>query len=286
MSESSTSEPHLPGEAPTAKSQAGESEPAAEAEAAVGSGVGVASEREDVGGAASGAAPRHGVGTARASDSDDELATGARGAEAEPVAGARNAGAGIGAQSAQSSTEASGSPVEAFADSDEAASAVTSEPGLGDTTGEATVDATGAGGEVSALLAQRDAHLADLQRVSAEFANFRRQTAKRHADTLEQAASRLVSSLLPVLDTCEAAASQGVEGIEAVRSQLLGVLSNEGLSVLGAAGEPFDPNCHEAVMAEAPAADDSDADVVAEVLRTGYAWKGRVLRAAMVRVRR
>ena len=137
---------------------------------------------------------------------------------------------------------------------------------------------------LAALVAERDAHLADLQRVSAEFANFRRQAAKRHTETLEQAASRLVSALLPVLDACEAATSQGVEGMGAVRSQLLGVLSNEGLSVLGTAGEPFDPSCHEAVMAEESSGTDSEVPVVAEVLRTGYALKGRVLRAAMVKV--
>ena len=140
--------------------------------------------------------------------------------------------------------------------------------------------------DVALIAAERDGYLVDLQRVTAEFANFRRQTTKRNADIVAQAAARLVTDLLPVLDACEAAANQGVEGIEAVHTQLLGVLCGQGLSVLGAVGEVFDPGCHEAVLAEE--SEDSDASsppVVAEVLRTGYAWQGRVLRAAMVKVK-
>ena len=173
--------------------------------------------------------------------------------------------------------------------------------------------------DMAQVAAERDAYLEDLQRVTAEFANFRRQTERRNADTVAQAASRLVADLLPVLDACEAAASQGVEGIDAanaqllegidaanaqllegidavnaqllegidaVNAQLLGVLCGRGLSVLGVVDEPFDPNCHEAVMAEeSDHADGGVEPVVAEVLRTGYAWRGRVLRAAMVKVR-
>ena len=140
--------------------------------------------------------------------------------------------------------------------------------------------------DLAEVVAERDAYLGDLQRVTAEFANFRRQTERRNAETVARAASRLAGALLPVLDACAAAASQGVEGIDAVHAQLLGVLSGEGLTVLGAVDEPFDPGRHEAVMAEESNDDDgAAAPVVAEVLRTGYAWKGRVLRAAMVKVR-
>ena len=115
--------------------------------------------------------------------------------------------------------------------------------------------------------------------------NFRRQTIKRNTELVAQAASRLATALLPVLDACEAAVSQGVEGIEAVQAQMLGVLSAEGLTVLGSVDEPFDPGFHEAVMSEDPSDDGEVAPVVAEVLRTGYAWNGRVLRPAMVKVR-
>ncbi len=139
--------------------------------------------------------------------------------------------------------------------------------------------------ELAAVVAERAAYLDDLQRVTAEFTNFRRQTIKRNTELVAQAASRLAKALLPVLDACEAAVSQGVEGIEAVQAQMLGVLSAEGLTMLGSVGEPFDPGFHEAVMSEDPGDDGEAAPVVAEVLRTGYAWNGRVLRPAMVKVR-
>ena len=138
---------------------------------------------------------------------------------------------------------------------------------------------------LAAVVAERDAYLDDLQRVTAEFTNFRRQTIKRNTELVAQAASRLAKALLPVLDACEAAASQGVEGIEAVQAQMLGVLSAEGLTVLGSVDEPFDPGFHEAVLSEDASDDGEAAPVVAEVLRTGYAWNGRVLRPAMVKVR-
>ena len=139
--------------------------------------------------------------------------------------------------------------------------------------------------DLAAAIAQRDAYLEDLQRVTAEFTNFRRQTMKRNTELVAQAASRLARELLPVLDACEAAVSQGVEGIDAVQAQLLSVLSGEGLAVLGTVDEPFDPGFHEAVMSEESGEDGQAAPVVAEVLRTGYAWNGRVLRPAMVKVR-
>ena len=139
--------------------------------------------------------------------------------------------------------------------------------------------------DLAAVIAERDAYLEDLQRVTAEFTNFRRQTMKRNTELVAQAASRLARELLVVLDACEAAASQGVEGIDAVQAQLLGVLTGEGLTVLGTVDEPFDPGFHEAVMSEESGTDDQSAPVVADVLRTGYAWNGRVLRPAMVKVR-
>ena len=126
--------------------------------------------------------------------------------------------------------------------------------------------------------------LADLQRVTADFANFRRQTEKRHSDLVKQAGSRLAMQLLPVLDAFDAAMGHGSEGVEPIRAQLLLVLEREGLEHIGEPSEPFDPNRHEAAMHE-PADDNQDQPIVAEVLRTGYAWNGRVLRPAMVKVK-
>jgi molecular chaperone GrpE len=91
----------------------------------------------------------------------------------------------------------------------------------------------------------------------------------------------MAEAILPVLDACEAAFAHGVQGVESIWSALIGVLQKQGLEALDLAGQPFDPAVAEAVIHEP-----GDGEpVVAEVLRTGYRWKGRVLRAAMVKVR-
>ena len=180
------------------------------------------------------------------------------------------------------------SELEAAADEQDEAGPVEepqSEPAEESGSGEAAPAADDAPSDLDAVIAERDAYLEDLQRVTAEFTNFRRQTMKRNTELVAQAASRLARELLVVLDACEAAVSQGVEGIDAVQTQLLGVLTGEGLTVLGTVDEPFDPGFHEAVMSEESGTDDQSVPVVADVLRTGYAWNGRVLRPAMVKVR-
>ncbi len=131
------------------------------------------------------------------------------------------------------------------------------------------------------VTAERDSHLADLQRITAEFSNFRRQATKRQTDTIEHAASGLAGKLLPILDACDAALLQGAADVEPIQAALLETLRKEGLEVVTEAGEIFDPERHEAVMHEAG---DGSEPTVAEVMRSGYVWNGRVLRPAMVRV--
>jgi len=131
------------------------------------------------------------------------------------------------------------------------------------------------------LLAERDGYLNDLQRVTAEFANYRRKAAERHKETVAVAAAGIVEKVLPVLDACDAAVAQGAGDVVPIRDALFGVLEKEGLSKLDDTGAPFDPNCHEAVIHE-PGEGEA---VIAEVLRTGYEWNSRVLRPAMVKVR-
>lgn len=140
--------------------------------------------------------------------------------------------------------------------------------------------------ELSALdvvSAERDQHLVALQRVTAEFANFRKQTEKRNQETVRHAAGRVMQALLPVLDACDAALAQQVAGVEPLAAQLKSVLETEGLEIIDQT-EVFDPNRHEAAISE-PADEDQEEPMVVEVLRTGYGFNGRVLRAAMVRVK-
>ena len=134
---------------------------------------------------------------------------------------------------------------------------------------------------VEELLAQRDGFLNDLQRVTAEFANYRRKAAERQQEREAAAEAGIVEKMLPVLDACEAAVAQGVEDVVPIRDALYGALEKEGLARLDDAGAPFDPNCHEAVVHEPG---DGEA-VIAEVLRAGYQWNSRILRPAMVKVK-
>ncbi|MDZ7734383.1 MAG: nucleotide exchange factor GrpE [Acidimicrobiia bacterium] len=134
----------------------------------------------------------------------------------------------------------------------------------------------------SDLAAERDEYLEALQRVKAEFDNYRRRTEAERREVGAAAAADLVGNLLPVLDACDAAVSHGAEEVEPVRSSLLDTLTKEGLRRLEPEGDRFDPNLHEAVMHEPG---DDDETVVVEVLRAGYTWQERVLRPAMVKVR-
>lgn len=150
-----------------------------------------------------------------------------------------------------------------------------------DTAGDAGAEDEAPLPSVEELIAQRDGHLSDLQRVTAEFSNYRRKAAERQQETVAVAAAGIVEKMLPVLDACEAAVTQGADDVVPIRDALFGTLEKEGLVRLDASGGPFDPNCHEAVVHE-PGEGEA---VIAEVLRAGYQWNSRVLRPAMVKVR-
>lgn len=135
--------------------------------------------------------------------------------------------------------------------------------------------------DLDALLAERDSFKDHALRLQADFENYRKRVDRQLIDDVDRATGKLVEQLLPALDACELAFSHGVEGVEGIWSALLGTLQRAGLEVMDAADKPFDPAEHEAVVHEA-----GDGEtVVSEVLRTGYRWKGKVLRAAMVKVK-
>ncbi len=155
--------------------------------------------------------------------------------------------------------------------------------------GEA-VDRTGSSVEeliadLERTIGERDDVQDRLARNQADFANAKRRLGKEAADAAERALAGLAEKLLPVLDACDAAIAHEAGGVEPVFAALLGTLEKEGLERIAPAGEAFDPNLHEAVLHEPADDDGDDGTVVSEVLRTGYAWKGRVLRPAMVKVK-
>lgn len=136
--------------------------------------------------------------------------------------------------------------------------------------------------DIDTLLSERDQFKDIALRLQADFDNYRKRVAGQQADEVDRATGRLAEALLPVLDACEAAFAHGTNGVEPIWSALIGALQRQGLEALDLEGKEFDPNLAEAVMHEPG---DGGATVVSEVLRTGYLWKGRVLRAAMVKVR-
>ena len=134
------------------------------------------------------------------------------------------------------------------------------------------------------LEAEKNEYLDLARRVQADFENYRKRTESQRVEIVGQATARLVTELLPVLDACEAALAHGLDDVGPIHGQLIQVLAKHGLVPVSDVEVSFDPNIHEAVLTE-PVADEDEGPTVAEVLRTGYLWNGRVIRAAMVKVR-
>jgi molecular chaperone GrpE len=141
--------------------------------------------------------------------------------------------------------------------------------------------AAGDGSDAARQLAERTE---DLQRVTAEYANYRRRVDRDRSLVADQAAERFAVQLFPIIDDIERARDHGdlTGAFKVVADRILGLL--EGLSVtgFGTNGDPFDPNLHEAVMHDT--SPDVDYPMVTTVLRPGYRRDDRVLRTAMVAV--
>ena len=135
--------------------------------------------------------------------------------------------------------------------------------------------------------AKRDEYLADLQRVAADFDNYRKRTARDQESLAARAAERLVQGLLPVLDDLERALQAAAEheeakleeGVALVHRELTDLLRKEGLVEVETDGA-FDPHVHEALLAQ-PVEDAAQGQVI-QVLQKGYRLGDRVLRPARV----
>jgi molecular chaperone GrpE len=131
------------------------------------------------------------------------------------------------------------------------------------------------------LLAERTA---DLQRVQAEYANYRKRADRDRLAAGDVAVGRVLAELLPVLDDIERARTHGdlTGGLKAVADRLELVFGKLGLEAFGEDGDPFDPTIHEAVMHNE--SDDVTVPTCTTVMRKGYRLGDRLLRAAMVGV--
>ena len=137
--------------------------------------------------------------------------------------------------------------------------------------------------ELTAEVAERTA---DLQRLSAEYANYRRRVDRDREAVLVNARAQFVGELLTVLDDVERAGTHGdLRGpFKSVADKLVGVVQKLGLEPFGTEGEPFDPAVHEAVQHESAEVSGPTVTVLSSVLRRGYRIGDRVLRPAMVGV--
>jgi len=129
--------------------------------------------------------------------------------------------------------------------------------------------------------------LGDLQRVQADFANYRKRALREQESVGERAKAVVVSQLLPVLDDLERARSHGdleTSPLKSVAEKLVAVLTGLGLVAFGAEGEEFDPSLHEAVQHEGDGSAESSQLVIGHVMRQGYRIGDQVLRHALVGV--
>lgn len=130
---------------------------------------------------------------------------------------------------------------------------------------------------------------ADLQRVQADFVNYRARMEDDRLRTIEGAKAATILKLLPVVDNIERATrhvpaeladNPWVKGVIGLAKGLESSLSDMGVTRILAKGQPFDPNLHEAVSSEG----EGSHEIVDEELRAGYKLGGQVLRPSMVKV--
>lgn len=145
--------------------------------------------------------------------------------------------------------------------------------------------------ELQSRAAKADENWERLLRTTADFDNFKKRAAREKSEAVQYANLSLIQKLLPVLDNFEMAlaAAQNVNdeklasfqsGVVMIQQQLKSALAETGLEEINAAGQPFDPNFHEAVS-EQESADTPEGHVLQQ-LRKGYKLKERLLRPATV----
>ena len=135
--------------------------------------------------------------------------------------------------------------------------------------------------DLSGQLAERTE---DLQRVTAEYANYRRRVDRDRQLVVDQAAERFATQLFPIVDDIERARDHGdlTGAFKVVADRVLGLLDGLGVEAFGVAGDAFDPALHEAVIHDTSA--EVQVPTATTVLRQGFRRGDRVLRTAMVAV--
>jgi molecular chaperone GrpE len=131
------------------------------------------------------------------------------------------------------------------------------------------------------MLAERTA---DLQRLQAEYANYRKRVERDRLAVREQALANVLHGLLPVLDDIGRAREHGelTGGFKSVAESLEGIVVKLGLTAFGENGDPFDPTLHEALMHSY--SEDVSEPTAVQILQPGYRVGERIIRPARVAV--
>ncbi|TDW30127.1 nucleotide exchange factor GrpE [Cryobacterium psychrophilum] len=207
---------------------------------------------------------------------DDESSADGAPTQGAPGAGDQTSGSSASADAAASATEAAESTA-AQAEADSAASA----DGIEED--ELTVQDILDAAEREAAEPSSE-HLADLKRVTAEYANYRRRTEANREVEKERVTGDIVKLLIPILDDLYRAEKHGdLEGDTAfatIAGKLRSSVERLGLTSFGTVGDPFDPTMHEAIFQQPSA--DVDTETVGDVAETGYYLGSTLLRAAKV----
>ena len=125
---------------------------------------------------------------------------------------------------------------------------------------------------------------ADLQRLQAEYSNYRKRVERDRALAHEIAVASVLSEMLPILDDLDRAAEHGElnGGFKAIADQLTALTTRIGLVRFGEAPSPFDPNIHDAMLHET--SENVSETTVTAILQPGYKFKERIVRPARVTV--
>src|SRR5262249_4767528 len=151
-------------------------------------------------------------------------------------------------------------------------------------TGEVVEGGKAFGAELEALRSELDERLRDLQRVTAEYANYRKRVERDRGVMAEQTVAMVIGALLPILDDLDRARDHGdlTGQFGTIAEQLSAVLAKLGLTGFGEQGDAFDPTCHEAV-AHQTSTEVTEPTCIG-IMRRGYLLGDRLLRPALVAV--
>ncbi|MEU9042641.1 MULTISPECIES: nucleotide exchange factor GrpE [unclassified Kitasatospora] len=144
--------------------------------------------------------------------------------------------------------------------------------------------AEGSPEELATVKRELTERTADLQRLQAEYQNYRKRVERDRLTVREIAVSNILESLIPVLDDIGRAREHGevTGGFKSVAESLETVVAKLGLQQFGKEGEPFDPTMHEALMHSYSS--DVTEDTCVQILQPGYRIGERIIRPAMVAV--